>query len=71
MCPKPVDRMKGRQKDQRDEKQFQTIRFEIDEVKIGCGARCTRQRKGGVLLQLSRIKIRLLWHQQEFTITFF
>ena len=57
----------GRWKDQRDKKQVKTIRFEIDEVEIGGGARCTRQRKGGVLLLFSRVKIRLSWHQQEFT----
>ena len=48
----------GQWKDQRDKKQFQTIRFVIDEVTIGGGARCTRRRKGGVLLRFSRIKIR-------------
>ena len=38
--------MKGRWKDQRDEKQFQTIRFVIDGVKIGGGAWYTRQKRG-------------------------
>ena len=57
----------GRWKNQRDKKQFQTIIFVIDEFEIGGGARCTRRRKGGVLLQFSRVKIRSSWHQQEFT----
>ena len=65
VCSEPDEG--GRWKDQRDKKQLQTIRFVIDEIEIGGGAWCTRRRKGGVLLRFSRIKIRLSWHQQEFT----
>ena len=35
-----------RWKDQIDKKQLKTIRFEIDEVEIGGGVRCTRQKMG-------------------------
>ena len=69
MCSKPDE--EGRWKDQREKKQFQTIKFVIDEVKRGGGAWCTRQRKGGVLVQFSRIKIRSLWYQQVFIIIFY
>ena len=41
--------------------------MEIDGFEIIGRAKCNRQRKGGVLLKFSRVKIRPSWHQQEFT----
>ena len=73
-CPRPCVlsqtgglKEEGQCKDLRDEKQIQTIRLEIGGFEIGGRARCNRQRKGGVLLRFSRVKIRPPWHQQEFT----
>ena len=41
--------------------------MEIDGFEIEGRTKCNRQQKGGVLLRFSRVKIRLSWHQQEFT----